>query len=76
MYSITMCSHAQILPVKGHGSLELSFNPSIACYNELGRVINGYLLGYISLDTEVSSTCIGISACTVPLKANLTNTPE
>ena len=52
-----MCSCAQVLPAKGHGSLEVSFYPSIACYNELGRVINGYLLGYISLDTEVS-TCM------------------
>ena len=44
----------QTIPAYGHGTVKVSFQPSIEVLNELGDKLASYASGYISLDDEVT----------------------
>ena len=48
------CILVQTIPAYGHGTVKVSFQPSIEALNELGDQLTSYANGYISLDEEVS----------------------
>ena len=53
------------IPAFGHGTVKVSFQPSIEVLNELGDQLTSYANGYISLDEEVGDKSKGVHVCTV-----------